>query len=138
MVGENVGFFSARFPSYGHPYFGGDGNDIQSSQRHGTDETTVMENIRYKLASLDEWQPVKVKWRDAFGGENPWESVSAYDPKECIVTTYGHIWKNCLDHYVTIAGSIISSELPDLETVGDICHIPYDMVIKIESLKEET
>ena len=136
MVVEDGGFLSRRFPSYGHPYFGGTGNDIQSSSRHRTDKTLVMENIRYKLSSLDEWHPVKVKWRDAFGGENPWESVSAYDPKECIVTTYGHLWKNCLDQYVTIAGSIISSELPDLETVGDICHVPFDMVLEIESLKE--
>jgi hypothetical protein len=131
---EDVGFLYRRFPSYGHPYFGGTSNDIQSPQRHRTDTPLVMENIQYKLSGMNDWQPVKVKWRDAFGGENPWESVSTYDPKECIVTTYGHLWKNCLDHYVTVAGSIISSELPDLETVGDICHVPYDMVLEIESL----
>lgn len=93
-----------------------------------------MENIRYQLSSLDDWHPVKIRWRDAFSADSPWEGVSSYDPTECVVTTFGHLWKNCLDQYVTVAGSIISSELPNLETVGDITHIPYDMVLEITSL----
>lgn len=79
---------------------------------------------------LEDWTPVAVRWRDAHAATDPWVDIHTYNPSECIITTYGHIWKDCLEGHLTLAGSVDG----DKDIAGDVNHIPYGMVLEVRRL----
>lgn len=79
---------------------------------------------------LEDWTPVVVKWRDAHAAHDPWVSIDTYNPSECIITTYGHFWKDCLEGHLTVAGSVDG----EMDVAGDVNHIPHGMVLEIKKL----
>jgi len=78
----------------------------------------------------DDWTIVLVKWRDAHSATDPWVRVDTYTAEDCIIHTVGHLWKNCVDGYITVVGSIDADE----ETVGDVNHIPQGMILGVYRL----
>jgi len=82
------------------------------------------------------WSLVAVHWTDAFDSENGWVDVEGYRPSPTTVVSVGFLWPNCLDGYVSITGSYMPDEPPDLHTVGMVAHIPNGMVNKIVMLGE--
>jgi hypothetical protein len=79
---------------------------------------------------LDEWTPIVVRWRDAQSAGDSWSDIATYSPSECIITTYGHFWKDCLEGHLTVAGSIDGN----LEVASDVNHIPNGMVLEVRKL----
>lgn len=85
-----------------------------------------------EYSHLEDWTPVVVRWRDAHAATDPWVDISTYNPSECIITTYGHIWKDCLEGHLTLAGSVDG----DKDIAGDVNHIPLGMVLEVKKLGE--
>lgn len=83
-----------------------------------------------EYAYLEEWTPIVVRWRDAQSGGDTWTDIATYSPSECIITTYGHFWKDCLEGHLTVAGSVDGNH----EVASDVNHIPRDMVLEIRKL----
>jgi hypothetical protein len=79
---------------------------------------------------LEDWEPVVVRWRDAHAASEAWTDVHSYAPSECIITTYGHIWKDCLEGHLTLAGSVNDEK----DIAGDVNHIPFGMVLEVRRL----
>jgi hypothetical protein len=84
----------------------------------------------YDYAHFDDWTPMVVRWRDAHAATESWVDVDTYSPVECIITTYGHLWKDCLEGHVSLAGSVDV----DKDIAGDVNHIPNGMVIEMRVL----
>lgn len=84
------------------------------------------------------WALVMVLWEDAFDGENGWCDVQHYRPDPQLVWSVGWLWPNCLEGYVTITGSFMPDEVPDLKTVGMPTHIPKNMVKRVVLLSGES
>lgn len=82
---------------------------------------------------IEDWTPVAVRWRDAHAATDPWVDIHTYNPSECIITTYGHIWKDCLEGHLTVAGSVDG----DKDIAGDVNHIPMGMVLEVRKLNGE-
>ena len=88
-----------------------------------------------KLVGLPEWTELRIKWKDAHSPDSGWHNPDTYEPKESTATTLGRYWKDCQEGYLTIVGTIFESELPNLECVGDINHIPLGWITSIELLQ---
>lgn len=82
------------------------------------------------------WPLVAVLWKDAFDGENGWCDVEKYSPRQATVVSVGFLWPECLQDYITITGSYMPDEVPDLKSVGMPVHIPVDMVVRIVHLEQ--
>lgn len=82
------------------------------------------------------WALVAVHWMDAFDAENGWCDIGDYKPAPCYVVSVGWLWPDCLDGYVTITGSYMPDEVPDLKTVGMPTHIPVSMVKQVIQLEQ--
>lgn len=89
--------------------------------------------LRHYVQGLGKWSEVRVRWRDAYSPASGWHDTDDYEVEDAIVTTVGHVWKNCHEHYLTLCGSVFHSSTVD--TVGDINHIPWGMVLDIELVK---
>jgi len=74
------------------------------------------------------WRFVAVWWVDAFDGESGWTNVHEYRPHANNVVSVGWEWPDLLDGYVTLVSSTCPEEYPDLQTVGQVLHIPLAMV----------
>jgi hypothetical protein len=82
------------------------------------------------------WSLVAVHWTDAFDSSNGWVDVEEYKAAAAHVVSVGFLWPECLEGYVSITGSYMPDELPDMETVGMVTHIPEGMVNKVVLLGE--
>lgn len=82
------------------------------------------------------WPLVAVLWKDAYDAENGWCDVEKYEPKPCHVVSVGFLWPDCLNGYITIVGSYMPDEVPDLKAVGMPVHIPVEMVIRLVHLEQ--
>jgi hypothetical protein len=83
------------------------------------------------LDHLKEWQELRVTWRDAYAPHSGWHEVDDYEPETAVATTTGHYWKDCQEHYLTLAGTIFKTETTP-KTVGDVNHIPLGWILNIE------
>jgi len=77
------------------------------------------------------WSLVAVYWIDAFDSDNGWIDLDHYKPEACHVVSIGFLWPNCLKDYVSITGSYMPDELPNMKTSGMVTHIPAAMVQQI-------
>jgi len=82
------------------------------------------------------WSLVAVHWIDAFDSDNGWIEMDNYKPETCHVVSVGFLWPDCLKNYVSITGSYMPDELPNMKTVGMVTHIPAAMVQKITVLEQ--
>jgi hypothetical protein len=82
------------------------------------------------------WSLVAVHWTDAFDSSNGWVDVNEYKGTAAHVVSVGFLWPKCLEGYVSITGSYMPDEAPEMETVGMVTHIPAGMVNKIVPLGE--
>lgn len=82
------------------------------------------------------WSLVVIHWMDAFDSTNGWVELADYKPVAAQVVTVGYLYPDALEGYVTITGSYFVDELPKLETVGMLTHIPCSMVQKIVVLEQ--
>jgi hypothetical protein len=78
----------------------------------------------------EDWTIVLVKWRDAHASTDPWVRIDNYVAEDCIIHTVGYLWKDCVDGYITVAGSIDVQQ----ETVGDVNHVPLGMILEVKRL----
>lgn len=62
--------------------------------------------------------------------------METYKPAACHVVSVGFLWPECLPGYVTITGSYMPDEVPNLKTLGMVTHIPTAMVIKVTVLDQ--
>jgi hypothetical protein len=82
------------------------------------------------------WSLVAIHWIDAFDSSNGWINLTDYDPKQADIVSVGYLYPDCLEGYVTITGSYMADELPKMENVGMLTHIPCAMVQKIIMLEQ--
>jgi len=82
------------------------------------------------------WSLVSIHWIDAFDSENGWIAIKDYKPKRCDVVSVGFVYPDALEGYISITGSYMPDELPEMETVGMITHIPCAMVQRIVVLEQ--
>ena len=82
------------------------------------------------------WSLVAIHWIDAFDGSNGWTDIKDYKPKACEVVSVGYLWPDLLDDYVSITASYMPDELPEMQTVGMVSHIPCSMVRRIVVLEQ--
>jgi hypothetical protein len=82
------------------------------------------------------WSLVAVHWTDAFDSKNGWVDISEYHPEAAHVVSVGFLYPDALKGYVSITTSYMPDEVPDLETVGMVTHIPEGMVNKVVMLGE--
>jgi len=83
------------------------------------------------------WPLVSVHWIDAFDSTNGWVEVETYKCEPANVVTVGFLWPDCLKNYISITGSYMPDEVPNLKTVGMVTHIPVDMVQKIVIIEQQ-
>lgn len=88
------------------------------------------------LISPCPWSLVAIHWTDAFDSENGWICIREYKPKPCEVVSVGFLYPDVLDGYISITGSYMPDELPEMETIGMITHIPCAMVKQIVVLEQ--
>lgn len=84
------------------------------------------------IDDLQDWQEIRVTWRDAHAPHSGWHEVDEYEPEEAIAITTGRYWRGCQEHYLTVVGTIFQTEGTP-KTVGDINHIPLGWILKIEA-----
>lgn len=84
------------------------------------------------FSHIPAWSQLRVKWRDAYAPHSGWHEVDEYSPEDAVATTIGHLWKDCQEAYLTLAGTVFDPEGSNPKTVGDINHIPYGMILKVE------
>lgn len=82
------------------------------------------------------WSLVAIHWTDAFDSQNGWVDISEYHPKATHVVSVGYLYPEALEGYVSITGSYMPDELPEMETIGMVTHIPNGMVNKIVVLDQ--
>jgi phosphoribosylformimino-5-aminoimidazole carboxamide ribonucleotide (ProFAR) isomerase len=88
------------------------------------------------IDGLPEWSLVEITWRDAYDASNGWTEVSSYKPEDQVARTVGYLWKDCQEHYITLCGTMFDSELPKIETVGNVTHIPIAMIQSINRIEQ--
>jgi hypothetical protein len=79
---------------------------------------------------------VAIHWIDAFDSANGWIDIKDHKPRATEVVSVGFLWPDLLDDYVSITGSYMPDELPEMETVGMVTHIPCSMVKRIVMLEQ--
>jgi hypothetical protein len=77
------------------------------------------------------WSLVAIHWVDAFDSTEGWVEMKSYKPSRCDVISVGWIWPDLLDGYLSITGSYMADELPEMQTVGMVTHIPVGMVQRV-------
>jgi len=82
------------------------------------------------------WSLVAVHWTDAFDSENGWVDVEEYTATPAHVVSVGYLWPDALEGYVSVTGSFMPDELPEMKTVGMVTHIPTGMVNKVVVLAQ--
>lgn len=82
------------------------------------------------------WSLVVIHWIDAFDSTNGWIDLSDYKPTATHVISVGYLYPDALEGYVTITGSYFADELPKMDQVGMLTHIPCAMVQKIVVLEQ--
>lgn len=82
------------------------------------------------------WSLVCIHWLDAFDSDNGWVSLETYKPVAADMISVGYLYPSCLPNYVTITGTYMADELPEMKTVGMLTHIPCAMVKKIVVLEQ--
>lgn len=88
----------------------------------------------YTIREQTEWALVEIKWLDAFDAPSGWHDSSEYTPTDVVVTSVGRIWKHCIANYITLVGTVMESEMPNLERVSNVMHIPKGMIISVKPL----
>lgn len=88
-------------------------------------------NVEY-FSNIPAWAQLKVRWRDAVAPHSGWHEVDEYSPEDAVAVSVGHLWKDCQEHYLTLAGTVFEYEGDSPKTVGDINHIPYGMILEVE------
>lgn len=83
------------------------------------------------LSYLQEWQEIRVRWRDAYSPASGWHEVEDYETDDAVAVTIGRYWKDCQEYYLTVVGTVFESDGPP-KTVGDINHIPLTWIVEIE------
>lgn len=82
------------------------------------------------------WALVCIHWLDAFDSHNGWVDINTYKPKPADMVSVGYLYPNCLENYVTITGTYMADELPAMEQVGMLTHIPCAMIQKVVVLEQ--
>jgi hypothetical protein len=82
------------------------------------------------------WSLVAIHWIDAYDSENGWIEIDTYKGEPANVVSVGFLWPDCLAGYVTITGSYMPDEVPNLKTIGMVTHIPTAMVQNITVLEQ--
>lgn len=82
------------------------------------------------------WSLVAIHWIDAYDSENGWIEIDTYKCEPANVISVGFLWPDCLAGYVTITGSYMPDEAPNLKTIGMVTHIPTAMVKNITVLEQ--
>ncbi len=82
------------------------------------------------------WSLVSIHWIDAYDSDNGWIEVDTYKAEVCHVMSVGFLWPDCLTGYITITGSYMPDEVPNLKTIGMVTHIPTAMVKNIFVLEQ--
>lgn len=90
------------------------------------------------IHQFGEWQEVRVRWRDAFAPHSGWHEVDDYAPEDAVAVTIGRVWKDCIDNYLTLVGTVFETEDGIPKTVGDVNHIPIGMILDIEPIQQHT
>lgn len=86
------------------------------------------------LDQYSDWAELKVRWRDAHSPHAGWHEVDEYTPEDAIAVTIGRLWKDCLDNYMTLVGTVFETEDGTPKTISDINHIPLGMILEIEEI----
>jgi hypothetical protein len=82
------------------------------------------------------WSLVSVHWIDAYDSDNGWIEIETYKPEACHVVSVGFLWPDCLPGYISITGSYMPDEVPNLKTIGMVTHIPVSMVQNVKVLDQ--
>lgn len=88
------------------------------------------------LISPCPWALVMVQWADAFDSENGWVQLGSYKPSPCDVVSVGYVCPDILSGHLSITASYFPGELPKIETVGMITHIPIAMIRRVIALEQ--
>ena len=88
--------------------------------------------------NMDPWSLVEITWRDAYDASNGWTEVPSYKPEDQIARTVGYVWKDCQEHYITLCGTMFDAELPKVETVGNVTHVPIAMIQSIRHIEQRS
>lgn len=88
------------------------------------------------VRKLKPWALVEITWRDAYDASNGWTEVNTYKPEDQIARTVGYVWKDCQAHYITLCGTMFDAELPKVETVGNVTHVPIAMIQSIRKIEQ--
>lgn len=80
------------------------------------------------------WEFVAVHWLDAFDGDTGWVTVGDYKPTPQTVVNVGWIWPDCLEGHLTLVASTCPNEYGDIKTVGQVFHIPTQMIDRVIKL----
>ena len=86
--------------------------------------------------NIEPWSLVEITWRDAYDASNGWTEVSTYKPEDQVARTVGYVWKDCQKHYITMCGTMFDAELPKVETVGNVTHVPIAMIQSIRKIQQ--
>ena len=79
---------------------------------------------------------MSIHWIDAYDSDNGWIEVDTYKAEVCHVMSVGFLWPDCLTGYITITGSYMPDEVPNLKTIGMVSHIPVAMVQSVKVLDQ--
>ena len=83
------------------------------------------------IEQLEDWQEIRVRWRDAHSPHSGWHEVEEYTPDSANACTLGRYWRNCQEGYLTVVGTIFEED-GKVKTVGDINHIPIGWITSID------
>lgn len=90
--------------------------------------------VNHDWNQYKDWQELKVRWRDAYAPHSGWHEVDDYEPEDAVAVTIGRLWKDCQEHYITLVGTVFSTEDGTPKTVGDINHIPIAWIESVETI----
>jgi hypothetical protein len=86
------------------------------------------------ISHIQPWSEIRVTWRDAYSPSSGWHEVDEYEAEEAQAITLGRYWPEFQEHYLTMVGTVFEYEGDTPKTVGDINHIPYGWILKVETL----
>jgi hypothetical protein len=85
-----------------------------------------------QVSQIQPWSEIRVTWRDAYAPHSGWHEVEEYEAEDAVAETVGRYWPGCHEQYLTTAGTVFQFEGDTPKTVGDINHIPWGWILKIE------